>query len=73
MLKVLRDEKADPADRQWAAHVAAPYVHPWPAPEQRRITTALPDNRYRMEWDRRFLLSSLPLAAARLLRQTRAT
>ena len=43
MLKVLRDEKASHADRQWAAHAAAPYVHPRPAPEQRRITLALPD------------------------------
>src|SRR5262245_22300369 len=43
MLKVLRDEKADQADRQWAAHAAAPYIHPRPAPEQRRITIALPD------------------------------
>ena len=28
MLKILRDEKADPKDRQWAAQAAAPYVHP---------------------------------------------
>jgi hypothetical protein len=43
MLKVLRDEKATLAGRQWAAHAAAPYIHPRPAPEQRRITIALPD------------------------------
>lgn len=43
MLEVLRDEKASHADRQWAAHAAAPYIHPRPAPEERRITIALPD------------------------------
>lgn len=28
MLSVLRDERADPKDRMWAAEKAAPYVHP---------------------------------------------
>ncbi len=28
MLGVMRDEKADKEDRQWAATTAAPYVHP---------------------------------------------
>ena len=28
MLRVLRDDKASPADRRWAAQHAAPYVHP---------------------------------------------
>lgn len=28
MLTVLRNETADPDDRQWAAQNAAPYVHP---------------------------------------------
>lgn len=27
MLKILRDEEADPKDRMWAAEKAAPYVH----------------------------------------------
>ena len=28
MLRILRNEKADDAQRQWAAEKAAPYVHP---------------------------------------------
>lgn len=28
MLRILRDEDADPEDRKWAAQAAAPYVHP---------------------------------------------
>ncbi|MEN5279005.1 hypothetical protein ABE527_18925 [Brucella sp. TWI432] len=28
MLNVLRDNKADPKDRMWAAEKAAPFVHP---------------------------------------------
>lgn len=28
MLKMLRDEGAEPKDRMWAAEKAAPYVHP---------------------------------------------
>lgn len=28
MLKILRDDKADPKDRMWAAQTAAPFIHP---------------------------------------------
>lgn len=43
MLEVLRDEEASPKDRQWAAERSAPFVHPRPAPEPRRIEIKLPD------------------------------
>lgn len=43
MLAIMRDDDADPNERAWAAEKAAPYLHPRPAPEQRRIVLDLPD------------------------------
>jgi hypothetical protein len=42
MLKVLRDETADPKDRAWAAEKAAPYVHARLAPLERTVEIELP-------------------------------
>jgi len=43
MLTTLRDEDADPKDRQWAADKAAQYLHPRPVPQSRPIEINLPD------------------------------
>lgn len=42
MLDMLRDTKADPELRQWAAEKAAPYVHARPSPAPRHVTLDLP-------------------------------
>ena len=43
MLSTMRDEDADPKERQWAAEKSAPFVHPRPAPSQRTIEIELPE------------------------------
>jgi hypothetical protein len=43
MLAVLRDKDAEQGRRAWAAEKLAPYVHPRPAPEARRVNIDLPD------------------------------
>lgn len=43
MLSIMRDEDADPKERAWAAEKASPYIHPRPAPIQRRVGIDLPD------------------------------
>ena len=42
MLKVMRDEEADPKRRDWAAEKLAPFLHPRPAPMERRVEIELP-------------------------------
>lgn len=43
MLSILRNEDADPKDRQWAADKSAQYIHPRPVPQSRAIALELPD------------------------------
>jgi hypothetical protein len=43
MLGLMRDEAADPKERQWAAEKAAPFIHPRPSPLPRTVTIDLPD------------------------------
>lgn len=43
MLDVMRDDEADPARRAWAAEKSAPYLHPRPAPMERKVDFAVPD------------------------------
>ena len=43
MLRILRNDEADPKERAWAAEKAAPYLHPRPAPVPRPIRIELPD------------------------------
>lgn len=43
MLNTMRDDSADPKERQWAAEKAAPFVHPRPAPTPRTVEIDLPD------------------------------
>ena len=43
MLGIMRDEKADPKMRTWAAEKAAPFCHPRPSPVSRTIEIDLPD------------------------------
>jgi hypothetical protein len=43
MLKLMRDDTADPKERAWAAEKSAPYLHPRPAPLERTVEIDLPD------------------------------
>jgi hypothetical protein len=43
MLGLMRDTGADEASRRWAAERAAPFLHPRPAPMERKISIELPD------------------------------
>ena len=43
MLGIMRNEDADPKERQWAAEKCAPFIHPRPAPVPRTIEIELPD------------------------------
>ena len=43
MLDIMRDDKADQKERQWAAEKCAPFIHPRPAPVPRRVEIELPD------------------------------
>jgi len=43
MLATLRDESADPKDRQWAADKSAQYIHARPVPQPRAVSVELPD------------------------------
>ena len=43
MLATLRNEAADPKDRQWAADKSAAFIHPRPQPQARPVIVELPD------------------------------
>lgn len=43
MLETMRDENADPKERQWAAEKSAPFIHPRPSPTPRTVKIDLPE------------------------------